>query len=100
MGEPDVEFEPGGLHHGYAASLRKLRIAFLFSAIQREGVAKAKAGGKYKGRAPTARAKFQTVAKIAPETKRYALATLQLQFSSVPAARSSEHAAVGSLPIA
>jgi len=45
---------------------------------------------------------FQTVAKIAPETKRYALATLQLQFSrsSVPAARSSEHAAVGSLPIA
>ena len=36
---------------------------------------------------------FQTVAKIAPETKRYALATLQLQFSSVPAARSSEHAA-------
>ena len=39
---------------------------------------------------------FQTVAKIAPETKRYALATLQLQFSSVPAARSSEHAAVGS----
>jgi hypothetical protein len=24
---------------------------------------------------------FQTVAKIAPETKRYALATLQLQFS-------------------
>jgi hypothetical protein len=33
----------------------------------------------------------------APETKRYALATLQLQFSrsSVPAARSSEHSAVG-----
>jgi hypothetical protein len=30
---------------------------------------------------------FQTVAKIAPETKRYALATLQLQFSSVPAAK-------------
>lgn len=38
----------------------------------------------------------------APETKRYALATVQVQFSgsSVPAARSSEHAAVGSLPIA
>jgi hypothetical protein len=43
---------------------------------------------------------FQTVAKIAPETKQDALATLQLQFPSVPAARSSEHAAVGSLPIA
>jgi len=38
----------------------------------------------------------------APETKRYALATLQLQFSRsfVPAARSSEHVAVGSVPIA
>jgi hypothetical protein len=38
----------------------------------------------------------------APETKRYALAMLQLQLSrsSVPAARSSEHAAVGRLPIA
>jgi hypothetical protein len=38
----------------------------------------------------------------APETKRYALAMLELQFSrsSVPAARPSEYTAVGSLPIA
>jgi hypothetical protein len=45
---------------------------------------------------------FQTVATIAPETKRYGVATLQLQSSrsSVPAARSSEHAVGGSLPTA
>ena len=34
---------------------------------QREGIAKAKAAGKYKGRAPTARAKFAQVRQLRPE---------------------------------
>ena len=34
---------------------------------QREGIAKAKAAGKYKGRAPTARAKFAQVRQLRTE---------------------------------
>jgi DNA invertase Pin-like site-specific DNA recombinase len=48
---------------------------------QREGIAKAKAEGKYKGRAPTAQAKADDVLKLLREGKRVSEVAVQLGIS-------------------